>query len=257
MTKKKRVSRKARQQRELEQIQNNQDTQQAYNDGSLKKTFSVKDIGNVRPKTDHQRDAFQHFFQGNNLLLKGSAGTGKTFIALYLALQEVFRQDSLYKKVVIVRSTLPVRDIGFLPGTADEKIEQYEAPYRGLCDELFEFRNSYDNMKKSEYIEFISTSFIRGITLHDSIVIMDEAQNMTWDEISSTMTRAGENTSYIICGDTKQSDHHKQSDRCALGNLQQVLELMESFGIVEFDRDDIVRSGFVKDFIVASEDAGF
>lgn len=257
MAHKKKSSRKVRQQRELEKIQQNINTENGYNDCSIKKTFSLKDIGSVQPATKHQHDAFQMFFQGDNLLLKGSAGTGKTFIALYLALQEVFRDESPYDKVVIIRSALPVRDSGHLPGTIEEKVAPYEAPYRGLCDELFDFKNSYDNMKKSGYIEFVPTTFIRGITLHNSILLLDEVQNMTWEEINSTITRAGDNTSFIICGDTKQSDHIKSFDRSAIGKLQQVLEMMNSFDVVEFDKDDIIRSGTVREFIIACEDLGF
>ena len=227
-----------------------------YETGKIKKTFHLKDLNQIYPKTENQELVFHSWNNKNHILLKGSAGSGKTFLGLYLALVEVLDPETAYDRVIIVRSAVPTRDIGHLPGTEDEKLSPYEDPYRGLCDELFEFRKSYDNLKGNDYVEFKSTSHIRGITLNNAIVVVDEAQNLTSDELSSIITRCGQDTRYIICGDTKQSDAKGTRDRSSLDRLERILDHVKSFDTVTFNRDDIVRSGLVREFIIAEEDHG-
>lgn len=227
---------------------------QAIVEGASKKHFTIHDLKTIYPKTDNQRYAFESYFSGNNLALLGSAGTGKTFIGLYLALTDVLGNDSRYQKVIIVRSAVSSRNIGFLPGSDADKLAVYEEPYYAVCDELFEYSKSYDNLKKGGYVEFKSTSNLRGTTFNDSIVLVDEVQNLNLGEISTVITRLGRNSKIIFCGDTKQDDlENYRNDLSGLPSFIRILEQMKEFDIVKFCLDDIVRSKLVKSFLVAKE----
>ena len=233
---------------------NHQDESQTIGYTQDKIHFTIHDLNSVQTQTDAQHQAFKSYFIGNNLLLQGSAGTGKTFIALYLALNDLLKDGSTYDNIIVSRSIVPTRDIGFLPGTLEDKIAEYEVPYISICDELFEYNNSYNNLKKLGMIKFIPTSFIRGLTFENSIVIMDETQNMTLDEASSVITRAGNNTKLIVVGDTKQNDLTKNRfDVSGLKDLSRILERMDEFDVIDFTVNDIVRSELVRSFLVSKE----
>jgi predicted ribonuclease YlaK len=210
----------------------------------------------VKPLTDNQSTAFKAFeSQGYNLLLHGTAGTGKTFIGMYLGLQEVLNET--YKKLVIVRSAVPTRDIGFLPGSVEEKLKVYEQPYSTIANDLFKRGDGYDILKNKSMVEFIPTSFIRGTTLNNCVVLVDEINNMTFHELDSVITRLGKKTRLILCGDFAQSDLQYRDEKEGLEKFMKVIDKMESFQRVEFDRNDIVRSGLVKQYIIAKEDLGY
>lgn len=211
----------------------------------------------IEPLTDNQRKAFESYNEGKNVLLHGLAGTGKTFISLYLALNEILAKNSQYKKVVIIRSIVPTRDIGFLPGNNKEKTKVYEGPYYAICNELFNRGDAYDILKTKGTVDFMSTSFIRGITINDSIVIADEINNMTFHELDSVITRIGNNCKLMLCGDFRQSDLPKQSEKQGLTSFMKILGKMGSFDHVEFDEEDIVRSGLVKEYIIAKDRLGY
>lgn len=198
----------------------------------------------------------ESYNEGFHLLVHGCAGTGKTFMAIYMALCDILSPDSDYDQLVIVRSIVPTRDIGFLPGRADEKEAVYELPYRAICEELFpNDRAAYDRLKKNGVIRFLNTSFIRGTTFRNSIVVVDEVENLNFHEASSVITRAGENTRYILCGDHTQTDLiYNKHDTSGLMTFLRIVERMESFDVIEMTPDDIVRSGLVKEFILAKEE---
>lgn len=220
----------------------------------LNYNFKLKQI---KPLTKNQDSAFHGYWGGKNLLLHGMAGTGKTYIAFYLALNDLLR--GMFKRIVIVRSAVTTRDQGFLPGTLAEKMALYEAPYRDIFADLLGRRDGYDLLKKKENLDFMSTSFIRGITLDDAIIIIDEVQNLTDHEINSVLTRVGNNSKVIICGDFRQDDLKltgKRSQESGIINLLRTAEKMSSFDIVEFKVEDIVRSGFVKEYIIARHNCG-
>lgn len=210
-------------------------------------------INEVNPLTENQQVAFDAFDKGKNLLLHGMAGTGKTFISMYLALSDVTSPLGDHKKVVIVRSVVPTRDMGFLPGNSKEKAAVYEAPYSIIATELFNRGDAYQILKQKNLIEFISTSFIRGTTLNDCIVIVDEVSNMTLHELDSVITRMGKNCRVIFSGDFRQSDLTKEQERNGLKDFMRILNNMRSFDYVEFDENDIVRSGLVKEYIIAKD----
>ena len=211
----------------------------------------------VQPLSSAQEDTWEAFFLKKNLLLHGVAGTGKSFISLFLAVRELF-EDDVYKKVIIIRSVVPTRAVGFLPGKLTEKIEVYEEPYQQIFTELFERSDAYDYLKDKGVVEFISTSFIRGITLNDCIVVVDEIQNMDWGELSSVITRAGTNCKMIFCGDIRQSDFRlrEQVNRDDIIDFIQVLKKMNEFTFIEFGVNDIVRGPLVKSFIINSIELG-
>lgn len=208
----------------------------------------------MKPVTIHQNDAFKAFLQNDNLCLHGAAGTGKTYIALYLALQRVLSNESPFEKVIIIRSVVPTREIGFLPGSVKEKIEIYESPYRDICSELFEnHTHPYEIMKALGRIEFQTTSHLRGLTFNKAIVIVDEMQNCSYGELATTITRAGNDCKYIYCGDIPQTDL-KPYEKDGVKDFLQILKRMESFHSIEFDYNDIVRGGLVKEFLTEEHD---
>lgn len=212
---------------------------------------------NIRPITLNQQRAFDYFYKNKNVLLHGLAGTGKTFISLYLALDEILNSDSTKEKVTIVRSVVPTRDMGFLPGDNVEKAKVYEQPYVSIINELFyPKKDVYDFLKKQDIIEFVTTSFIRGLTLQDTIVVVDECQNMSYHELDSVITRLGENCKVLFCGDFRQSDLCKQSEKEGLLLFMKVLNSMKSFSCVEFNKEDIVRSELVKEYILSKLEQG-
>lgn len=184
------------------------------------------------------------------------AGTGKSFISLYLSLKEVIKTDSVYKKVVIVRSVVPTRDMGFLPGNNKEKAKVYEAPYYAICTELFGRGDAYEVLKSRGIVDFISTSFIRGITLNDSIIVVDEIANLTLHELDSIITRVGKNCKIIFSGDFSQSDFTREQDRNGLKDFMKIIDRMKSFEFIEFDENDIVRSSMVKEYIISKHRLG-
>jgi len=215
---------------------------------------SLKDFS---PLTTNQAQVFKHFDNDSHLVLHGLAGTGKSFISLYLALRSVLSGTSDYNKIVIVRSVVPTREMGFLPGNVKEKIKVYEQPYETICTELFDRGDAYSVLKGKNYVEFMSTSFIRGITLDNCIVIVDEVQNMLFGELDSVITRIGKNSKLVLCGDFRQTDLQKDVDRRGLLDILKILKSMDYFKYVEFGEQDIVRSDFVKQYIIQKSRLGF
>lgn len=203
----------------------------------------------VRPITINQKRAFDAYYNNKHLMLHGTAGTGKSFISLYLALQEILNSET-YKKVVIVRSVVQLREMGFLPGNQKEKMLAFEAPYYAICDELFNKKDSYELLKSRNQIEFVSTSFIRGVTFTDSIVVVDECQNLTAHEANSIITRIGENCKIVFCGDIRQVDLNRKKEMSGLNDFMKIIKRMPSFDFIEFMPNDICRSKMVKEYIL-------
>ena len=226
-------------------------------EGPIKKRWSKHDIKPVQALTENQKNMFIQYYQGDSVLGYGSAGTGKTFLASYLALSDVVDHTKPQDKIVVVRSAVQARDIGFMPGTEEEKNQYFEAPYMRIFQELCGRASTYKDMKAAGLIEFVTTTFIRGVTWDNAIIIVDEIQNLNADEINTVMTRVGRDSRVILCGDTKQNDLKKKaSDASGLGQLLKIIPHMKNFSSVQFTHDDIVRSSFVKEWIIASETYG-
>ena len=215
-----------------------------------KQTLQLREIA---PMTANQSRVFAQYEKGDNILLHGVAGTGKTFLSMYLALDDLMHGDDHKEKVVIVRSVVPTRDMGFLPGKEHEKTAVFEQPYKAICSEITNRGDGYELLKAKGAIEFISTSFIRGTTLDDAIVIVDECQNMTFHELDSIITRVGVNTRILFCGDFRQTDLNKPYEKSGIKEFMQILDSMYYFDKVEFTFEDIVRSSLVKEYIIAKE----
>lgn len=215
----------------------------------------MHDLKTIKPLTPTQEDMFHAWFNGNNICAHGSAGTGKTFLAFYLALTEVLNQRQ--NRIILVRSAVPTRDVGFLPGTLEEKMMQYEIPYHDILHELIGRASTYQDMKDAGMIEFHSTSFLRGLTWDNAIIVVDEAENLTFHEIDNVMTRIGHNTRIIFTGDTKQTDLDGSKRQGAEGLTQamKAFDNMNDFESIQFNVHDIVRSEIVKSWIIACEDA--
>ena len=212
----------------------------------------IEDMITIDAKTESQGQFMSQFDYKPAFLLHGCAGTGKTFIALYRALESVLQKGGSHDKVIMVRSAVPSREIGHLPGDLADKTEVYTAPYQAICDELFPNKQvPYQRLVEQKYLEFMCTSFVRGITLDRAIVIVDEAQNLNDMEINSIMTRVGVNTKIIFCGDFRQTDLYRRNDMSGLKKFMVTVENMPSFACVEFGTEDIVRSSLVREYIEA------
>lgn len=220
----------------------------------VNKKFAMKRIS---PMTKSQEKVIKAFNQGSHIANIGSAGTGKTYLSMALALEDVLEKEE-YERIIIIRSAVQSREQGFMPGSLTEKMGYYETPYQDIVNDLFGRADAYQIMKQKEMIVFMSTSFVRGLTFDNAIIIVDECQNMADTELRTIITRVGECSRIIFCGDTKQDDlknSKNRLDRSGLPFFLNVLRKMgDSFAIIEFSRDDIVRSELVKNFIIAEED---
>jgi predicted ribonuclease YlaK len=214
----------------------------------------IDDLKTFTPLTENQKTFFDAYKRGDYFIaLHGVAGTGKTFCAIYKAIEEVLDKSNPFNKIIVVRSAVQSRDIGYLPGDINEKMEIYQQPYRQICETLFGRKDAWDRLEEQRHIEFISTSFIRGMSWDDAIIIVDECQNLTWEEINTCMTRIGYRSKIIFCGDYRQTDiNKKKSDMSGLTKFLDIANLMDSHTRVEFTVDDIVRSSLVKDWVIAS-----
>lgn len=211
------------------------------------------DLKVIRPLTDNQGATFDAFSEGKHLLLTGSSGTGKTFMSVYLALREL-EANSSYNKIFIFRSVVSVRDLGFLPGTIEEKTSVFEEPYYAIFSELFHRSDAYYIYKNKDKVEFRTTSFLRGLTLNNCVIIFDEMQNCNFKEIFSLITRVGDNVRLLICGDDAQNDLRKEAT--GFHDLRKILSRVADVECIEFGTDDIVRGKFIKNFIIEATKLG-
>ena len=222
-----------------------------------KKPINGDMLRDISALTPNQQKLYDAYAEDKNLVAYGAAGTGKTFITLYNALKDVLDQETPYEKIYIVRSLVATREIGFLPGDHEDKSTLYQIPYKHMVKYMFEmptqadFEMLYGNLKAQDTIDFWSTSFIRGTTFDKTIVIVDEFQNLNYHELDSIMTRVGEQSKIMFCGDATQSDLVKQNERNGIVDFMRILRLMPSVDVIEFGVEDIVRSGLVKEYILA------
>ena len=220
------------------------------------KEINHNNLVTVKPITDNQKTVFNTLKNGQNQFLCGAAGTGKTFVSLYLAMNDVLDLKSNYDKVVIVRSLIPTREIGFLPGDEEDKAALYQVPYQNMVQFMFEqpneqsFNNLYDRLKGQGTLFFLSTSFLRGLTFDNSIIIVDECQNLNFHELDTIVTRVGQDSRIVFCGDFDQSDLIKTNEKNGLHDFLRILSEMEEFNCTEFTIGDIVRSGFVRNYLI-------
>ena len=212
----------------------------------------------ISPANDKQKQVFDSYRSNKHQLLVGCAGTGKTFLSLYLALNDVVNEISEYKKIIIIRSAVSGRAQGFLPGTEKQKMEVYESPYSAIVSELFGRQESYKNLKMTGVIQFESTSYLRGTTFSDAVVIVDEIQNCTFSELDTILTRFGHNCKVILCGDINQNDlYRKKNDVSGFSKFFEIIDKMNCFDTIEFGVNEIVRSGMVKQYLTMKYKLGY
>ena len=227
-----------------------------------KRPINEKYLLEISSLTDNQELMFKAWEEQKNLFVYGCAGTGKTFIALYLALRDVLSEDSLYDKVYIVRSLVATREIGFLPGDHEDKSSLYQIPYKNMVKHMFEmpddpsFEMLYANLKAQDTISFWSTSFIRGTTIDNSIVLVDESENLNFHELDSIITRLGVNSKIVFAGDAAQTDLTKAHEKTGIMDFKKIIDDMDEFEGIEFGIDDIVRSGLVKSYLISKMNLG-
>ena len=226
------------------------------------KEISSSNLLKIKPITESQKTVFETWKKGQNQFLFGCAGTGKTFVSLYLAMQDVLNLQTKYEKVVLVRSLIPTREIGFLPGDEEDKAALYQVPYQNMVQFMFEqpneqaFKMLYDRLKSQGTLYFLSTSFLRGLTFDNSIIIVDECQNLNFHELDTITTRVGQDSRIVFCGDFFQTDLLKTGDKNGLHDFLRILEEMKDFNCTEFNIGDIVRSGFVRDYLIQKTKLG-
>ena len=226
------------------------------------KEINHNSLVSIKPITDNQKIIFDTWKKGKNQFLFGAAGTGKTFISLYLALKDILNLKSKFDKVVLVRSLIPTREIGFLPGDEEDKSALYQVPYQNMVQFMFEqvnqqaFNMLYDKLKSQGSLYFLSTSFLRGLTFDNSIIIVDECQNLNFHELDTITTRVGQDSKIVFCGDFSQTDLTKTNEKNGLLDFLKILEEMEEFNCLEFTIGDIVRSGFVRNYLIQKTKLG-
>ena len=226
------------------------------------KDIRLENMVQIKAVTDNQKRAFEEYKKGQNLFMFGAAGTGKTFVSLFLAMQEVLRNETPYDCVYIVRSAVPTREIGFLPGDEEDKTALFQVPYQNMVKFMFEQPNEqsfsllYDRLKAQGSLMFLTTSFLRGITLDNVIIIVDECQNLNFHELDTIITRVGMDAKIIFSGDFFQSDLQKHSEKEGLKKFMTILSGMKSFSNIEFTIGDIVRSGMVKEYLISKIKSG-
>jgi len=226
------------------------------------KEISSSNLLKIKPITESQKTVFETWKKGQNQFLFGCAGTGKTFVSLYLAMQDVLNLQTKYEKVVLVRSLIPTREIGFLPGDEEDKAALYQVPYQNMVQFMFEqpneqaFKMLYDRLKSQGSLYFLSTSFLRGLTFDNTIIIVDECQNLNFHELDTITTRVGQDSKIVFCGDFFQTDLLKTGDKNGLHDFLRILEEMKDFNCTEFNIGDIVRSGFVRDYLIQKTKLG-
>lgn len=216
-------------------------------------SIRIDDLLTFGPITPKQEETFDAWREGNHLALVGTAGTGKTFLGMYLALEEVMDKSTPFEKLIIVRSVVPTREVGFLPGTLEDKLNTFTGPYRAAAHEMFNDPRAYEKLVANKYVTFESTSYIRGVTFDHSIILVDEMQNLNFHELDSVITRVGQGTKIIFCGDYRQSDFRHDADKVGILKFLSIIENMKHFSVINFSWEDIVRSDFVRDYIMTKE----
>lgn len=216
-------------------------------------TLTYDDLIDINPKTANQKIAIDAWDDGDHLVLAGTAGTGKTFLAMGLALESVLDEQTDYERVIVIRSIVSTRDPGHLPGNKDEKESVFQGAYSSICAQLFNDATAYKKLVTAGSIMFESTSFIRGMTWNNSVIVVDEMQNLNFHELDTVITRVGENSRIIFSGDYKQTDFKYADEKDGIFKFTRILEHMNNFSIIQFGWEDIVRSGLVRDYIMTKE----
>ena len=227
-----------------------------------KKPVNADYLVDIQPITENQKVLFDSYTSGKHIIAYGAAGTGKTFVTLYNALKDVLDENTPYEKIYMVRSLVATREIGFLPGDHEDKSDIYQVPYKHMVKYMFQmpsdadFEMLYGNLRAQDTIKFWSTSFLRGTTLDKAIVIVDEFQNLNFHELDSIITRIGEDSKIYFCGDATQTDLQKTNERNGIVDFMKIIRSMPSFDLIEFGMEDIVRSGLVKEYLIAKLEMG-
>ncbi len=242
----------AKQRRLSRREKQRQQRDQEHMVGILNQNFGMR---HITPLTPTQEDMFKSYQQGNNIAAIGTAGTGKTMCAMYLALNDVLKKGG-YEQIIVVRSAVQTREQGFMPGSKEQKEALYSVPYSDIVNDLFGRGDAYQILKQKGMVKFMTSSFVRGLTFDNSIIIVDECQSMTYHELDTIITRVGESSKIVFCGDTRQDDLATSRNRAEVSGLKEflrVIKRVDSFDTIQFTPDDIVRSGLVKEYILAKE----
>lgn len=204
----------------------------------------------IKPKSANQRKLVESSFQNDLVFALGPAGTGKTYIAVALAVRALKNRE--VKRIIITRPAVEAgENLGFLPGDLQEKLDPYLRPiYDALSDMVPAEKLKY--YQETRVIEIAPLAYMRGRTLHDAFVLLDEAQNTTGEQIKMFLTRMGPNSKVIITGDQTQVDLPTRQ-KSGLSEALKVLKDVKGIGVVKLSGKDVMRHKLVKAIIEAYE----
>lgn len=215
----------------------------------LNKKDIIGKIIKKKPKekflTENQRKYYEILKHNQITICTGPAGVGKSYVAMNAALNLLYDSDNQYEKIIIVRPAVEAEEkLGSLPGNVEEKLDPYIFPSYYLMNKIIG-KDAREKLKELEFVEVFALAYMRGMNIDNSILIFEEAQNSTPNQMKLLLTRIGYNSKFFISGDLEQTDRYKDKKQTGLWDAIQKLKNVGEIGIFEFNGDDVVRNPLI------------
>ena len=199
--------------------------------------------------TENQREYYNKLISNQITICSGPAGVGKSYIAMKAAVDLLMEPDNGYEKIIIVRPAVEAEEkLGSLPGNLEEKLDPYIFPSYYLLNKIIG-KDAREKLKEGEIIEVFALAYMRGINIDNSILIFEEAQNSTPNQMKLLLTRIGFSSKFFISGDLEQTDRYKNIKDSGLYDAIERLKNVSEIGIHEFGEEDIVRNPIIGDIL--------